>query len=253
MVPRWVWLGAATAAVCAAGEVQGLGGPAPALHKAPGMLLAVPTQRPGAAFAPPPVLHGGHTRRTQQIGGLVCTKMQLRQNDPFAPKDPMNTEGFLDLPNAPIFLPIEDIGPPENNTPSQLVTYGDVFRAALSEEEEREKREEETRRVKPVAVAVSAASKVGTKVGNGVRAVLERLLADTPEEEISRNMEAFAQRYGGTVGLPVMQSAVQTKVDMDRLEAVLELELDGEAREVVGEVVAEDEDGLSGGIRDDCL
>jgi len=207
MVATWIVGGAVMVAECVSHA-----GAAPAPHKAPGALF--PTTRPGArprpAFAPAPA----PTKALWNQGRRARAVCMLPDR---VPEDLMAEDMDLQLRVADA----RKGGNEFKAGPSQLVTYGDVFRQALADEVA-ERAEEEGRRIKPVATVAMAAS----KVGNGFRAMLERLVADPPPDEISKNLEAFAMQHRGVVGLPVQKETVQTKADLDRLEAVLDMELD---------------------------
>jgi len=198
-------------AACVAASQPG----AAASHKTPGMLISTsrPGYRPPLAFAPAPVLWRA------AMGRKICqvSKAKLPDRVPEEIEEALGESLQLDLRLAEARRGgIELI-----NSPSQLVTYGDVFRMALADEVA-ERAEEEKRRLKPVATVAKAASVVGTSFRN----MLERLVADPPEDEISKNLEAFAMQHRGAVGMPVQKELVQTKADLDRLEAVLEMELE---------------------------
>lgn len=115
------------------------------------------------------------------------------------------------------------------------VFAGDVFRAALSDVEERELREEEARRIDVVTPVKNAAS----TVGSGVVSVLERIFSGgNNEDEVSKSLREFALRHPGAVGLPVVSKTFKT--DLDRFEEALELELT-EMTEDSAEMKEEDE------------
>uniref|UniRef100_A0A7S0VT74 Protein-serine/threonine kinase n=1 Tax=Hemiselmis tepida TaxID=464990 RepID=A0A7S0VT74_9CRYP len=202
---KWLALGGA---LCAAASHPGA---VPAQHKAPGMLISTtrPAYRPRLAFAPVPALWKAPQGRATS-GARSCSR-QDRVPDDIEQTLEESLRMDLRLQEARE----EEMG--LNNSPSQLVTYGDVFRQAMADVEA-ERAEEEGRRIRPVAAL--------SMVGNSFRQMLERLVADPPQDEISRNLEAFAMQHPGVVGLPVQKERVQTKADLDRLEAVLDMELD---------------------------
>lgn len=163
--------------------------------------------RPGAgpAFVPQPLNFA--LRKTNGVmQRATCTK-----------------QGMADRKEAIQIVDGDDGAEVETNPSSgaQLVTYGDVFRAALSDVEERELREEEARRIDVVTPVKNAAS----TVGSGVVSVLERIFSGgkNDEDEVSKSLREFALRHPGAVGLPVVSKTFKT--DLDRFEEALELEL----------------------------
>jgi len=113
---------------------------------------------------------------------------------------------------------------------SHLVTYGDLWRDAVPEDDQQTTLQAEVTEAYDEQTELSVAETLVKPIRQAATAVWERLTYEPSEEEVRANLKAFAKAHGGAVMTPLSEEELEKEVKYcgmfpDLVDALVENEV----------------------------